>query len=214
MTWSRASTPRSREIRAPRKKRYNPNQLRMSLVKTIGATEPMINQTRHLEWTLNTVTASFGSNLVSQSIRWWVKYVLIMCALALAPAAACADEQQIITATKSGDLTTVELLLGSGADPNVRDAQNNTALIFACRDGHTDIAATLIDHGASIDWQDDEGVTPLIIAAFKGHIDVVRHLLDHGARRDILDKWHRSALTYALRRGPDDAITQLLRRAD
>ena len=131
--------------------------------------------------------------------------------LALAhPLLAHADGQDLIAATKTGDLKRVTQFLQIGEDPNSFDQNRNTALIFASHDGFFEIAQVLVDAGAEVNWQDGEDVTPLILASFKNHPTIVRLLLDHGAKRDIRDKWDRSALTYALRRGVDDPIALML----
>jgi ankyrin repeat protein len=42
----------------------------------------------------------------------------------------------------------VKLLLGNGADPNIRDNQGKTALMWAKEKGHSEIAKFLTQAGA------------------------------------------------------------------
>ena len=121
-----------------------------------------------------------------------------------------ANTPYLIDASKAQDKKIVDKLLDAGADPNVYDAQRNTALIFASRDGFTEIAQSLVSHGADINWIDGEGVTPLILAAFKNHPSIAKLLLANGADKTVVDGFGKTALDYAQRRGSSDPIAQML----
>jgi ankyrin repeat protein len=78
---------------------------------------------------------------------------------------------------------TVEELLKKGADPNVRNDANATALMFAVTS--LEKTRSLLDHGADVNAHSDEMRTPLLIAAGRpGGRAVVKLLLDHGAKPD------------------------------
>ena len=53
----------------------------------------------------------------------------------------------LILAANLGDLETVRLLLKSGADTNITDRMNSSALYYACMRNHSDIAKELVMHG-------------------------------------------------------------------
>ena len=138
-----------------------------------------------------------------------VAYLILVVGLSAKPATA--DDLDLISAAKKGDLAEVQALLAAGADPDWHDRHHNTALIFAARDGRYEIARTLIVAGAEVNWIDGEGVTPLILAAHKNHPAIARLLLDHGAETHHRDKWGRRARDYAPRRGENDKIAEMLR---
>lgn len=141
--------------------------------------------------------------------------ILTLAALTMAMSAGrleafAADRLPLIEATLADDIGKVRDLLAGGVDPNLFDANRNTALIFAARDGRTEIARMLIGAGADPDWIDGEGVTPLILASLRNHVAIVKMLLAENVDRDRRDRWGRTAIDYAGRRGRDDAIFRLL----
>ena len=75
---------------------------------------------------------------------------------------------------------TLERLLKQGADPNLRNDANATALMWAA----TDLEKTrlLLDHHADVNARSSDMRTPLMIAARRpGNEAVVKLLLEHGA---------------------------------
>ncbi len=108
-------------------------------------------------------------------------------------------------AIQGNKLNTVELLLGRGADIEVRDIYNQTSLDLATRKDYLDIAGILkqvqldrklltimesggfneakglIAQGANVDTKDKDGSTLLYFAAEIGDLDKARFLLDSGA---------------------------------
>ena len=68
----------------------------------------------------------------------------------------------LYSASESGDLESVAMLLEAGADPN----QATTEKILS-------------NHGNS--WHKDAGLTPLLVASQKGHFEIMKRLVDAGA---------------------------------
>ena len=68
-------------------------------------------------------------------------------------------------AAENQDIATVDLLLGKEANPNLSDAQQNTALHYAMKSGDDKLALLLLEHGA--DWQllNAEGESSVHLAA-------------------------------------------------
>lgn len=86
-----------------------------------------------------------------------------------------------------GDVKTVELLLGRGADGNCKSAAGATPLMFAV--GDIAKVRVLVEHGADVNARSATGRSALLMAASRaGSGAVVRYLLEHGAEIDVKDK--------------------------
>ncbi len=86
----------------------------------------------------------------------------------------------LLAACWGGRLTTVKLLLGSGADCAVCDDEGNTPLMAASEMGHCDIIKELKAHLGDTDYfnkQNNKGFTALFYAASNGHIYVIQELI-------------------------------------
>jgi len=91
-------------------------------------------------------------------------------------------ETALMTASRSGVVDAVKLLLVNGATVNAREAKRKqTALMWAAADGHAAVVRTLVETGADVKATSSNGFTPLLFAAREGKTDVVRTLLDLGA---------------------------------
>jgi hypothetical protein len=84
-------------------------------------------------------------------------------------------------AAREGRVEVIELLVRAGADPNLRDTNENewTPLLNAVHKHQRPAVVTLLRLGADPDI--GGGLTPLIMAAGYGDTDMVRLLLDRGA---------------------------------
>ena len=67
----------------------------------------------------------------------------------------------------------VQLLLKSGADPNLQSLSGVTALMSACHVGCFEPAQLLLNSGADLSLQTPDGLTALDIAASSGYNDIV-----------------------------------------
>lgn len=130
------------------------------------------------------------------------------------------DVTPLMIATAIGDRRMVEVLLRSGADPNVQNDQDRTALMYAANlagrlgSDRSSIAASLLVAGAKPDVAStvDSGATALMFAAHNGYSEVVRILLAHGSSTEIMDQKGRTALEIAESRGHTDVVKILHER--
>ena len=88
-------------------------------------------------------------------------------------------DRSLVEASEKGDLNKVQQLLDSGADPNVEDYANHTALYYAAEKGHFNIAKLLLEKGAKVDHE--SGDSALLWACHYGHVDIVKLLIENGA---------------------------------
>ena len=110
-----------------------------------------------------------------------------------------------------GDDAAVKKVLDSGADPNLANDANATALIW----GVDNLKKTrlLVEAGADVNAQTSDGATAFLVAARRpGSSAVLRYLLDHGADAKTANKQGTTALHYAAASGDLDMVTLLLER--
>ena len=110
------------------------------------------------------------------------------------------DYTPLLFAAKYGQRDLAEVLLGHGADPNVR-LRGETPLGRAVLMHDEDMVATLLRHGADPNLETLNGITPLHRAAMRGHATIARRLLDGGARADAHDRFGRTPLDWAALNG-------------
>ncbi|KAH9494606.1 hypothetical protein Btru_019695 [Bulinus truncatus] len=77
--------------------------------------------------------------------------------------------------------TILEILLQSGADPNMSNEGGKTALHFAVSENHLKNVETLLNYSADVNKRCHLGLTCLHLCANKQDIEMVRLLFKHGA---------------------------------
>jgi hypothetical protein len=89
----------------------------------------------------------------------------------------------LLAATRKGDLAQVKALLDKGASVNSKSPYGSTPLFFACDRGYVEIVKLLIERGADVNVKDTfYSETALGWAVEKNRPEIVKLLLDHGAK--------------------------------
>lgn len=102
-------------------------------------------------------------------------------------------------ATRQGHLEAVVILMNSGSDPTLRDAEGCSCIHLASQFGHTALVAYFIARGVSPDLIDRGGMTPLMWSCWKiCSLDPTRLLLTLGASPNICDHQGNTALHWAI----------------
>jgi ankyrin repeat protein len=95
----------------------------------------------------------------------------------------------LIIASRNGNASLIEALIGGGADANSATVNGTTALMFAAQSGSAAAVKALVAHNADVNAKEKvKGETALMIAAAYGRADVVRELTAHGADMSVTTK--------------------------
>lgn len=107
----------------------------------------------------------------------------------------------------SGDIEQTRALLNDGANPNAREQQGETPLMYAAVEDRTEIINVLIDHGAEVNALSLDFETALSRAVGMSRLASVTLLLDRGADIEL-----GHPLIYAAGLGDTQMVTLLLHR--
>nr|XP_020729041.1 putative ankyrin repeat domain-containing protein 19 [Odocoileus virginianus texanus] len=104
------------------------------------------------------------------------------------------------------------LLLEHGADPNVTDADGNTALHYAVFCQNISLTAKLLSYDANIEARNKDDLTPLLLAISERQQQMVEFLVKKEANIHAVDKMKRTALTLAVHYESMSVVSLLLQR--
>ncbi len=110
----------------------------------------------------------------------------------------------------SGFAEIISILLKAGAEINLGNDANDSALTYAAREGQMECLSLLVGAGANIDHKNDLGVTPLMAAAGNGHLPVIKYLVEYGADTEAQIKVGGTCLMMALVKGYADVANYLI----
>src|SRR5207253_683976 len=120
-------------------------------------------------------------------------------------------ETALVAATEGGHASTIELLIGRGADVELRDSSDDTALRTALNWTHPDIARLLVSKGADANAVNKFDETALEHAIDESKNDDVALLLELGADPAFTRKG-RSPMRAAIKNGDVETVQALLDR--
>jgi 26S proteasome non-ATPase regulatory subunit 10 len=81
---------------------------------------------------------------------------------------------------------------------DVLDADQRSALHWACSGGHLSLVHFLVHKNANLNLQDESGLTPLMIAASVGSLSIVEFLVERGADLTLRSMDGKNALWFAI----------------
>ncbi len=111
------------------------------------------------------------------------------------------------------DKNRIQNLLDRGANPNLDDDEQDTALHLAAQRGDIDIVKMLLAKGADVNAKNKLGGTPLMWAGVYGHEEVAHALLEKGADPKLKDADGLTAAAWAAKNNRE-AMAQLLLHAE
>ena len=119
------------------------------------------------------------------------------------------DLAKFFRACRTGNVDLISDLLGKGIDPNSRDEDYLTGLIWAGRKGKIQSARVLLEHGAELELGDKRCRTPLFHAAVFNRCEFVQFLFSKGANVNPVDTHGCTPLDIALIEFPHEMAVTL-----
>lgn len=108
---------------------------------------------------------------------------------------------------KRGDSRYLAFLLAQdGVDPNIRDREGNTPLMYAVRGGYDGLVPVLLKARANPNLVNNAGDIPLVLAVTARDSGMVRDLLSGGADPDKTDRAGRSPRDIAVANAARDPV--------
>jgi len=110
-----------------------------------------------------------------------------------------AKQNQLIDAVFTNNLTEIETLLGSGADPTVAVGPVGPSIYYFAHDS-IEIVKLFLEYGMDINYLDEDqynSMTLLQHAAGQGYVELVKFLLDAGADPSLASGYNWTALEIA-----------------
>lgn len=105
----------------------------------------------------------------------------------------------------------VKTFVEKGADINLQDNRENTALIMAVADNQPEIFSTLMDAKPDVNKQNFKGNSSLIIACRDNKEDFANALLGSGSNVDLKNLDGNTALIYAVKNDNTSLVAKLLK---
>jgi uncharacterized protein len=138
-------------------------------------------------------------------------------------------ETVLMTASRTGNVEVMRMLLARGADPNAQERWfGESALMWAAAQNHADAVRLLLEAGAKVDQPGKKmdfarkvggqttlpvgAMTPLMYAARSGALDAARAMVENGAKLDAQDPDGTTATILAVINGHYDVAALLIEK--
>ena len=95
--------------------------------------------------------------------------------------------EELLQATKQGNLKKLNELLSKGADINAKDGNGNSVLLYAIKHNKVEAVNFLLSKGANLEAKDKSTRTPLMFAIIEENAEMVKFLLSKGAKLEAKD---------------------------
>lgn len=118
-------------------------------------------------------------------------------------------ETPLIKAAEGGHISTIDILFDAGADPDLRDSSDDTALPTSLNWNHPEVARHLAKRGLDVNIASQYGECALEKAIAEDHDDHIPVLLELGANANFADQG-RSPMRTAIENERTDIIEKLL----
>ncbi|XP_065574984.1 serine/threonine-protein phosphatase 6 regulatory ankyrin repeat subunit A-like [Artemia franciscana] len=120
------------------------------------------------------------------------------------------ETQRLFLAALEGHTETVECLIQSGTDVNIKNVEGESPLHFAALKGHTRTVEYLIQSGADVNVKNEDGTSPLHFAAVEGHTETVEYLMQSGTDVNLKNEKGTSPLHFAALKGHTRTVEYLI----
>ena len=119
-------------------------------------------------------------------------------------------DERYLAAAAAGDLEGVRAALADGADKDVQDREEASAILLAARARHLDVVRALIAEGVDIDAQDQTCSNPFLYGCINDDPELVTLMAEAGADLKRLTRMGGNGLTPAAEKGHLDVVRYLL----
>ncbi|HBF88417.1 MAG TPA: hypothetical protein DDX39_07205 [Bacteroidales bacterium] len=120
------------------------------------------------------------------------------------------DEEKMITAAATGNLSKVTSYVKKGVDVNAKSKTRWTALAYAAKYNYKDIVEYLLENGADINQKVNTGATALQISVNEENYDIAKLLISKKANIEVKDIIGLTALALAAKSGDLKAVKFLV----